>query len=343
MVAGLAAVAACGALDLPTPEQAEQQWIARDDAACRSGSASCCERLAGRYLHGQGVDQDGAQAASYYQLACASGTPANCIALAKLLSDGQLMPPDYERARGVLQQTCERGDGLACYDLARMCMDGKGGAKDYAAAVPLLEKACAKNQSDACRAQDEIERQRLVRQDLGRFAGGHPPDGLSLATSPARYAAPLKEWFKGGIQVPFPYAIEDIPAAPKDLSTVTDVRNELRDSQLVVSGRVSVGRLPKGFHVSEHSPQPGSYRRWVMGYVISPDGKVLWSDEASFVDGDWSDGNGSRPAKFSIVADAPRQSLTNASLVLLVTGDPISICPEDRGGAVVLGAVVKPL
>src|SRR5205085_2443819 len=142
--------------------------------------------------------------------------------------------------------------------------------------------------SDSCKALTELERSRLVRRDLGRWGGGQTPPGSSLATSEAPYAARLRTWFPTEIRVPFPYPTDEIPAVPTNLCHVSELRARVEERRLVVEGRLSVASLPPGYDVGSHSAQPGAYRRWIVGYVVSADGKVLWMNESAATANDWN-------------------------------------------------------
>lgn len=336
----LALAAACAAVSPAPPsppEDAQARWLREDVVSCEHGEAAACERVGDRFADFETGQQDGGRATTFYERGCERRLRTSCVKLARLLAGGALVPADAPRARVLFGAACDEGDVDSCYELAVLLVNGDGGARDPAAAVPLLEKACARDQSRACDVLDHLDRERLVRPDLGRFGASAAPPGLTLATGSGHLARSLRRHFPVRLTTPFPYAASELPVVAADLCRFANVRVVIEESALVVTGRMSVAALPPTLSIGSRSANPGAYRRWLMGLVVGRDGALLWSAEAASVGHEWSGPEGLRGAPFTIRGAAPSGAAKGATLVLVLSGDPIVVSPLDRGGLVVLG------
>lgn len=327
----------------PPSDDVQARWLHEDVVSCEQGEAAACERVADRYADFETGKQDGQGATRFYERGCDLSLRTSCVKLARLLADGRLAPPDPGRARRLFASACDDGDVESCYELAVLHVNGEGGPRDPEAAVPLLERACAREQSRACDALDELERGRLVRPDLGRFGAGSPPRGLTLATGSAAWVTRLRGIFPERLPTPFPYRSADLPVVPSELSRFTDVHVARGGGALSITGRITVAPLPSPLGIGARSPNPGHYRRWLMAFVVARDGRLVWSAEAASVEREWSEAVGARNTPFTISGSAPDVKLAGATLVLVLSGDPITVSPLDRGGIVVLGSFAKRL
>ena len=325
------------------PEDVQARWLHQDVVSCEQGEAAACERVAERYADFETGKQDGGRAVGFYERACDQKLRSSCVKLARLLATGKLVRPDAPRARTLFASACDEGDVDSCYELAVLYVNGDGGRRDAAAAVPLLEKACAHEQSRACDALEELERQRLIRPDLGRFGAGSPPHGLTLATSRSPWVMRLHKIFPEHLATPFPYLAAELPVTPSELSRFTDVRVERDGEALSLTGRLTVAPLAPPLTIGTRAPNPGHYRRWLMGFVVARDGRLVWTAEAASVGPEFSEAGGVRNTPFSIRGPAPTTGLAGATLVLVLSGDPIAVSALDRGGIVVLGSFGKRL
>ena len=325
---------------------AHRRWLAEDEQECEHGDGKACAKMADRYRDGSDVPKDSDRAITYLRKACDFGDRSSCNELAQTLAgspkgQAQGAPADPAEAARLFEQLCSRGDPAGCYNRAVMFINGQGERQSYQAAVPWLKKACTPKYKSGCDTLQELRDKRLVREDVGRFGAESPPRRATLATSDAAYAAELRKWFPDEIRVPFPYSPHDIPVSARNLCSASDVQAGASGDSMLVVGRLAVGALPSGLYAAKHSPQPGKYRLLAVGYVLSADGGAKWAGEVIGSEAVWTEAGGSSRANFSLVTAKPRAP--GETLLIVVSGDPISVAKEDQGGAVILGSYLRPL
>ena len=148
-----------------------------------------------------------------------------------------------------------------------------------------------------------------------------PAYAQTLQNATLWYAAELRDRFPGGIPVHgYTHALDEVGVSPVDI-THFDV-----NAQVVQGGTASFLRVSGTFRL-DPLPDPvrtlGSPRYMIklQGYVFSPDGRLVWTQQA-FPQGDaWigRDG-GTRRLQF---ANSIRRSLAGGTLIILALGDPL--------------------
>jgi Sel1 repeat len=90
------------------------------EKACALGELWSCYSVAGRYLKGDGVEQNSAHAARLYFTTCNSGevlddaTKFSCAALGDLYVKGQGVPFNFKTGLGLLKRACAMGAERGC-------------------------------------------------------------------------------------------------------------------------------------------------------------------------------------------------------------------------------------
>ena len=325
---------------------AHRRWLAEDEQECEHGDGRACANMANRYRTGSDVPKDPDRALTYLRKACDFGDRSACNDLAQTMAgsrkgEAPSAPANPAEAARLFEQLCSRGDPVGCYNRAVMFINGQGERQSYQAAVPWLKKACTPKYESGCDTLQELRDKRLVREDVGRFGAASPPQRATLATSGASYAVELRSWFPDEIRVPFPYSTGDIPVSARNLCSASDVQAGASGDSMLVAGRLAVGSLPSGLRAANRSGQPGKYRLLAVGYVVSPDGGVEWAGEVIGSEAVWTTADAVARTNFSLVIAKPKAR--GESLLIVVSGDPISVAKEDQGGAVILGSYLRPL
>jgi hypothetical protein len=324
---------------------AKRRWLEEDERECQHGDGKACVNMASRYREGSEVAKDPGRALAYQRKACDYGDRASCNDLAQVLAgspkDAPGTPTDPAEAARLFERLCSRGDPVGCYNRAVMFINGQGERQSYQAAVPWLKKACTPKYKAGCDTLQELRDKRLVLEDVGRFDGASAPERATLATSRASYAAELRKWFPDEIRVPVPYSPRDLPVSARNLCSASDVQANASGDSMIVVGRLAIDALPTGLLAAKGSEQPEKYRLLAVGYVVSQGGSATWAGEVIGRDAVWADARGTAQANFSLVIDKPK--MRGDALLIVVSGDPISVAKEDHGGAVVLGSYLRPL
>ena len=97
--------------------------------------------LGALYQNGEGVEQDYARAAEYWQKAADLGVAQAYINLGMMYYAGEGVGQDYERAVTYLTQAAEQEDPAAMFMLGECCRLGQGLEKDPAKAAEWYRKA----------------------------------------------------------------------------------------------------------------------------------------------------------------------------------------------------------
>jgi hypothetical protein len=325
---------------------AHRRWLAEDEQECEHGDGKACAKMADRYREGSEVAKDPDRAITYLRKACDFGDRSACNDLAQTLAGSPKgaspgAPADPAEAARLFEQLCSRGDPVGCYNRAVMFINGQGERQSYQAAVPWLKKACTPKYKSGCDTLQELRDKRLVREDVGRFGAATPPRRATLATSDASYAVELRRWFPDEIRVPFPYSPHDIPVAGRNLCNASEVQASASGDSMLVAGRLAVAALPSGLRAAKRSGQPGKYRLLAVGYVVLPDGGAKWAGEVIGSEAVWTEADGTARTNFSLVIARPKAR--GETLLIVVSGDPISVANDDQGGAVILGSYLRPL
>ncbi|GHU02078.1 hypothetical protein FACS1894186_6070 [Alphaproteobacteria bacterium] len=105
--------------------------------------------LGNMYDNGDGVPQDNAQAVCWYQKAADQGYAAAQYGLASMYDQGHGVPQDLAKAVYWYQKAADQGHALAQYGLADMYYMGRGVPRDLAKAADWYQKAAEQGNSGA--------------------------------------------------------------------------------------------------------------------------------------------------------------------------------------------------
>ena len=139
------------AYDAGDYQTALQEWRPLAD----QGDVDAQYNLALMYLNGQGVPQDFAEAARWYQLAAEQGFPKAQYNLALMYHNGQGVPQDYAEAIKWWRLAAEQGFANAQNNLALMYHYGVGAQQSNVMAHIWYNIASANGQSKAGEWRDE--------------------------------------------------------------------------------------------------------------------------------------------------------------------------------------------
>lgn len=102
----------------------EQRAFQKTLVSAQSGDARAAFAVAGLYAAGEGVKQNGAQAAEWYRKAAADGNAEAAWNLADLYIQGTLVPRDLEEALVYIQLAARNGNVRAQNELGRFYAEG---------------------------------------------------------------------------------------------------------------------------------------------------------------------------------------------------------------------------
>jgi len=147
---------------------------------------------------------------------------------------------------------------------------------------------------------------------------------MTLEDSPVWYAKRLLALFPDGIPVHgYKYSAADLPCVATDLASF-DVRAQTVDigvgPAFAVEGSLTLDQLPKPFGVFDGA-QGKRYMVHLQAFLVSADGRVVWSQHGFPKGGAWVDADGAECA-FTLI-DRLSGSARGCALWLLVAGDPI--------------------
>ena len=161
----LAATAHALAADDATSKQTAdfRQWQKRADAEqaaadsaltdlqqrAAAGDATAQFELGALYYLGQGVPQDYAQAAVWWERAATQDHVDAQFNLGALYGEGQGVAQDYSQARAWYEKAAAQGHARAQYNLGVLYNKGRGVVQDYAQARTWYEKAAVQGHAKA--------------------------------------------------------------------------------------------------------------------------------------------------------------------------------------------------
>ena len=137
--------AATSHLDLPP--SALGPLVLRQAAA--EGNPEAQFRIAERYMRGERVAKNYAEAAKWFARAAAKGYPPAQFRLATLHERGLGVPRDRTRARVWYRRAAEQGNVRAMHNLAVLLARKRRGNPDYAAAAKWFERAAERGLKDS--------------------------------------------------------------------------------------------------------------------------------------------------------------------------------------------------
>jgi len=114
------------------------KWL---HASAKTGDFTAIERLARRYMVGEGVPVDRAKAVALLRDAAEKGSSGSRLLLARLYLENTDLPNAIDNAKQWLQIEADRGNGRAYEILANVARGDFGGPPDNAAMFINLEKA----------------------------------------------------------------------------------------------------------------------------------------------------------------------------------------------------------
>jgi TPR repeat protein len=153
-----AALASCCSLTLTLAASCSGDEGARKPKL--EGEGRDFNRLGANYANGEGVPQDYAKAANYYQKACDADFPLGCSNLGALSARGQGLAKDDKKAATLFRRACDMGDALGCVNLGMVYESGAGIQSDPVKARAAYKKACDQ-------LRDEREFGRVACNNLG--------------------------------------------------------------------------------------------------------------------------------------------------------------------------------
>jgi TPR repeat protein len=118
-------------------------------AQALSGDATAQYNLGVDFMNGDGVPQDDARAAFWYQKAANQGDADAELNLGFYYNHGRGVPQDSVQAAFWYQKAAEQGEIKAQRNLAMMYEDGQGVTEDYAQAMEWYRKAAAQGDVDS--------------------------------------------------------------------------------------------------------------------------------------------------------------------------------------------------
>ena len=252
-------------------------------------------------------------------------------------------PTDPAEAARLFERLCSRGDPVGCYNRAVMFINGQGERQSYQAAVPWLKKACTPKYKSGCDTLQELRDKRSYAKTSAASArsaaASAPPSRLRKRATPPSYA--------GGSRTRsaclFPILPTIFPVSARNLCNASDVQANASGDSMLVAGRLAIGALPYGIAARPSAPDSRestgcsrsatSCRRTV---------SAKWAGEVIGSRGRLDRGPRHGAERISrLVIDKPKTR--GDALLIVVSGDPISVAKEDQGGAVILGSYLRPL
>ncbi len=146
-------VLGCTGQAVEEPERAEVAPMTSEMAALSAdaehGDAEAQFNMGLAYTLGDGVSEDEAEAAKWWQKAAAQGHADSQYNLCQMYTAGQGVPQDYEQAAAWCLKAAEQDVLHAQYNLGWMYADGKGVRVDLAQSAAWYTKAAAKGHVQA--------------------------------------------------------------------------------------------------------------------------------------------------------------------------------------------------
>lgn len=123
----------------------EQKTFARELSLAQSGNVQAAVRTAEFFKRGEGVKQDGAQAAEWYRKAALAGDAGAAYELAELYITGDILPKDEAEALVYLRVAAQADEPRAQRELARFYEEGLGGMEPHQGEALLWHFLAAQN------------------------------------------------------------------------------------------------------------------------------------------------------------------------------------------------------
>lgn len=163
----LFAAAFCGIYWFVLYKTPEERHFARELSLAQNGDMQAAVRTADLLKRGEGVKQNGAEAAEWYRQAAAAGDASAAYELAELYLTGDTLPRDDEEAFLYLQLAAQADEPRAQRELARFYEEGRGGVPAHAGEALLWRFLAAQNgdaSSAAALASAHAEQPELYEQ-----------------------------------------------------------------------------------------------------------------------------------------------------------------------------------
>lgn len=126
-------------------EAAYANWLPLAEA----GDARAQHGIGQLYLHGEGVTQDPAVAARWFEQAVANGLAQAQTSLGKLYAYGDGVERNYFTAFELFYRAASGGDAEAQHNLGLMYLEGRGVSRDYLRAMKWFRRSAAQGHQDA--------------------------------------------------------------------------------------------------------------------------------------------------------------------------------------------------
>ena len=113
----------------------------QDQKAAAQGDAQAAKNLGNRYLYGQGVEKDYAQALKWHLEAAKQGVAESQFCVGFIYDAGLGVNQDYQAAMSWYTQSAKQGDSMAENALGYCYENGHGTKPDYKEAMSWYQKA----------------------------------------------------------------------------------------------------------------------------------------------------------------------------------------------------------
>ena len=131
----------------------------------KQGSAQAQALLGWMYLHGEGVAQDPAQAASWLRKAALQGNAGAQFNLGQLYTNGTGVTRDFKQALEWFEKAGAQGDPRAQYNAGVIYVNAQGVGQNYVEAYKWFSLAQARGNEPATKAKAFVEA-KMSRKDL---------------------------------------------------------------------------------------------------------------------------------------------------------------------------------
>jgi TPR repeat protein len=132
----------------------EAEGLKAMERACDGSETEACEVVTSLYYHGRrGAAKDRVKAAQAAVRACKGGNGKLCETMGAKYVQGyaeEQLAPDRKNGKALLEAGCVAGAGGACRMLGLMAYSGDAAAKDVKLARQHFEEACRLNDPDGC-------------------------------------------------------------------------------------------------------------------------------------------------------------------------------------------------
>ena len=137
--------------DMSAPADEDERWHPPLECLDRAKRGDCHAQydVAFAYQHGQGVNQDYAEALRWYRRAAEQGDPSAQLKLGLMYEHGQGVVQDYQVAATWIRRSADLGVAAAQYNMGYLLEHGLGFDKNIGDAIEYYRKAAQQNYAPA--------------------------------------------------------------------------------------------------------------------------------------------------------------------------------------------------